>query len=609
MQHDQQARRLRRQPSSPSTRDLVPVALAVIGAHLALRGWAIWSSWFYADDFNLLDQGLVHRPGIDYLFRSYNGHLMPGGRLIAWVVSQSGHVDWSLAAVIMLAVQAAASLACLWMLLVLFGRRWGILVPLVIYTTTALSTPSFVWWAASLNQTPIQLAFFCAVGAWVRHLRGNGRRWLVATLAATAFGLFFWVKAVLIVPVLAFLALAYFARGGPVRRLTTVLRRYWLACLCAGALVVPYVVLYLSVAEDQSRDFSLGLVGRLADTMIGRGFATAVLGGPWRWDDPFPPTAYADPPAWTVHLSWVVIAAVVAYLWLRRTRTLRAWALLAGYLVALMVLVVSSRAPVFGAVIGLELRFVADAVLVLTLALGLATMPLLGAEECSQPRTHPALILAAPRWLVVSLLVAIAAGGTWSSITYASFWHDSASKAYLTSLKADLDGRAPTDLVDQTVPEDVSSSLVAPANTTAFLGPLLSDKARVIDQSEALAMVGPDGTLRQALIGPGVRSRPGRVEGCGWRVTDRGRTIPLTGRAFQFVWWLRIGYLSSADSPVRVEAGGTVHDSTVLAGLNNLYVRVNGTFDEVRVDGLDDGETLCVDTIEVGPPEPGGVLQ
>lgn len=608
MQHDQQDRRRRRRASAPSLPDFLPVALAVVAAHVALRGWAIWSSWFFLDDFNLLDQALVERPGWDYLAQPYNGHLMPGGRLVAWVVSQSGHVDWPLAALIMLALQAAACLSCLWMLLVLFGRRWLVLVPLVLYASSALSTPSFVWWAASLNQTPLQVAFFCAVGAWVHHLRGDGRRWLVATLAATAFGLFFWVKALLIVPVLAFLALAYFASGGPLRRLASVVRRHWLACASGGALVVAYLVAYLGVTSDQSEDFSLALVGELADTMIGSAFGAGVVGGPWRWENLSPPTAYADPPAWATHVAWVVIAATVAYLWLRRTRTLRAWVLVAGYLVGLLALLVGSRAPQFGPAIGLELRYVADAVLVVTLAVGLATMPLMGAVESSTPREQPRLTVALPRWSVAALVVAVAVGGTWSTIGYASFWHDSPSRSYMLALKADLDRRPPTDLAEQVVPEDVFSSLAAPANNTAFFAPLLSGNARFVDQSPSLATVGPDGTLRQTLIGPGVRSRPGPAEGCGWRVGRRGRTVPLEGRAFDYVWWVRIGYLASADTPVRVDAGGTVHETTALAGLHQLYVLVEGTFDEVRIEGLDDGVTLCVDTIEVGPPEPGGVL-
>ena len=44
------------------------------------------------------------------------------------------------------------------------------------------------------------------------------------------------------------------------------------------------------------------------------------------------------------------------------------------------------------------------------------------------------------------------------------------------------------------------------------------------------------------------------------------------------------------------------------SGLNNLYLRLDGGFDHVMIDGLDPGTTLCVDAIEVGQPEPGGPL-
>ena len=40
-------------------------------------------------------------------------------------------------------------------------------------------------------------------------------------------------------------------------------------------------------------------------------------------------------------------------------------------------------------------------------------------------------------------------------------------------------------------------------------------------------------------------------------MTERGRRIPLAGEAFDFVWWARIGYLSSKDSSVTVSAGTT----------------------------------------------------
>jgi hypothetical protein len=137
---------------------------------------------------------------------------------------------------------------------------------------------------------------------------------------------------------------------------------------------------------------------------------------------------------------------------------------------------------------------------------------------------------------------------------------------------------------------------------------VLSDRVAFPRASARLAVVAPDGTLQRALIGPGVVSRPGPRQDCGWLVGEQGRNIPLTGRAFPWVWWLRVGYLASQDSAVRVSAGSDHVDASVQAGLNSLYVRLDGTFDTVRIDGLDDDATLCVDTIEVGQPTPGGRL-
>ena len=95
---------------------------------------------------------------------------------------------------------------------------------------------------------------------------------------------------------------------------------------------------------------------------------------------------------------------------------------------------------------------------------------------------------------------------------------------------------------------------------------------------------------------------------CGWSVDEDGLTIPLTNALYNWTWWLKIGYLSSADSPVTVEAGGTVVEAEVMTGLNDLYVKITGSFDSVHIDGLDPGVVMCVDTIEVGDPTPGGEL-
>ena len=157
------------------------------------------------------------------------------------------------------------------------------------------------------------------------------------------------------------------------------------------------------------------------------------------------------------------------------------------------------------------------------------------------------------------------------------------------------------------MPDSVFSDLAAPSNTTRRLAPLVSDRVRFPAVSPRLLVVGPDGGLRAAAIQMGVASEPGPTEGCGWRVTSAGTRIPMQGRAFWWVWWLRIGYLASHDSPMTVRAGGSVVHTSVESGVHSLYVRVEGSFSTVRLDGLEAGVTVCVDTVEAGQPVPGGV--
>ena len=57
-------------------------------------------------------------------------------------------------------------------------RPLAVLAPLALYLTSGVTMPALMWWTACLNQLPIQLAFFLAVGAWVRYLRGDGLLWL-----------------------------------------------------------------------------------------------------------------------------------------------------------------------------------------------------------------------------------------------------------------------------------------------------------------------------------------------------------------------------------------------------------------------------------------------
>ncbi len=595
----------------PLADPVVAAGLVMVLAAVAFRAWALYPSWFYLDDYNLLltakDTAV---PSLSYLVEPYNSHLMPGGRLLAWVVASSGQLSWGVAATILLGLQTLAGAAGLWMLTVLFGRRWAILAPLALYLASAMTLPAMMWWTAGLNQVPLQVAFFLAVGAWVQYLRSRRHAWLAGTMLALVIGLCFYVKTLLVFPVLAYLAVAYFTSGSVRQRVRTLFHDYWPALVSATVLAVAYLGYYTTHTSEPFTGTSAGLVGRIADSMLGTAFATALVGGPWDWKVTAPPNAFADPPGWTVHLAWIVVAVTVLVAALTRRGTLRAWVLLAIHLAGLLALLVTSRAPVYGRIIGLEYRYLTDAACAVALCLGLAFLTLRGAPGSSRRREQPLLVIAWPQWLVPATVCLVVASSIFSSVRYVHHWHDeNASDAYLHTLARSLKDQGAVDLVDQALPDDVIPAIFAPANSVRRLLPLVENGARFPLTSPRLAVVGPSGLLHRALVEPGVVSEDGPRRRCGWPVRSAGRDVPLTGRAFPWQWWLQIGYLSSADSPVTVSAGGSRIDTEVQSGLNTLYVMLDATFDEVRIDGLDEGVTLCVDSIIVGQPVPGEVLE
>jgi hypothetical protein len=581
-------------------------AVALLVAQLLFRTWAAWSSWYFLDDLVYLRR---HAEAADwsYLVEPVNGSIMPAAKAVYWLVRTTGPTEWWPAALVLVVGQALASAAFLWMLVSLFGVRRAILVPYSLYLFLAISVPSYMWFIAALQQLPLQITLSVGVGAWVRYLRSRRVLWLVVCAAALGFGLTFWPKALFLLPLLGYLSVAYFSSGGLEQRLHA-LRRQLVAFAPLIAVGAAYVAYYLSVVPGQFTPVTARLVGEFADTMLGTTLASGLVGGPWRWNNPAPPNAFADPPQWAVHLSWVVVLAVAAYAWLRRLRTGRALLLFLGYVAGSFLLVLTGRATALGASLGTDSRYLSDIPLVAALCLGLAFIRLPAAPGSSAPRQAP-LIHAAPRLLVTGLLVVVLVGSVASSVGYVRPWHrDNAAHAFFDRFRAEVEARGRTEMVDRVVPEDVMSQLAAPANNFRFLAPLVTDKVHFPDVSPDLAIAGDDGSLRQVVIERGVDSLPGRVAGCGWRVKAAGRRIPLAGEAFDYVWWARIGYLSSSDSPVTVTAGQNRVETSVRSGLNNLYLRLDGGFDHVTIDGLDPTTTLCVDTVEVGQPEPGAPL-
>lgn len=590
---------------------LVPITVAaLISLAMLLRGWGLYRSWFYLDDFRLVEDASRAGLGGDYLLAPYDSQFMPVGRLLSSLVADAGLMSWSTAATLTLALQLLASLSCWWMLTTLVGSRWAILPPILLYLGSSMTLTSFMWWAASLNALPLQICFFAGVATWVRYLRGQGNRWLLLTVLVLVLGMASYVKALVLLPLLAGLAVGFFAPGEGLARTGAAVRRWWPALVACGLLGSTYLAYYvvsvpqLVVPTSESEDIVLPLAG----TMLGRALPVGLVGGPWTWSRLNPPVGIVDPPEVMVGVAWMVLVAVAIVLALMRRRTGRVWALLGGYALASYLLLLTTRAPVIGSIIGLEYRYLSDVTCAAALALALLIAPLRADEQGTVRRSARSRFLDHRAPLAGAVLTVLVAGScVFSTLRYVEIWHqENPGREFLQRAQSGL-AAGPYDVADEVVPGEVIPGNLFPFNTTSRLLPLVVDQVSFPQVSGDLVVIAPDGEPRRALVDPVTTSRRGPDQGCGWKV-DGPTIIPMVSSTVGFTWWVRVGYLSSAQGSVEVTAGDDAVAAEVAEGLGTIFLRVDGSVSEVGFSEVPPDLVLCVDSVDVGSLAPGGPL-
>lgn len=584
-------------PSAFTTAQIVVVAaIMMVLAQLAFRAWAVYGGWFYGDDFAFLSQAATEPLTLEYLFSRHDQQLMPGGLLISWLVGQGPAFAWPLAASVTLGMQACASAACLVMLLTLFGRRPAILAPLALYLLAPFTLGAFMWWAAALNQLPLQIAFFALIAVHVTYLRNRRWRWAALCFSIATVALLFYVKSVVMVPVVVLLTMAYFVDGGPVRRVFVALRRYWPVWVGYGVICGGYLVGYSLSGDSPLADRDVPYL-ETADRQIRQTLGPALLGGPWRWVDPGRPDVLADAPELAVTATWVVLAAiVVATCWIR-PGAWRAWAILTIYLVPTVGLTASVRGRDVGPDIGLFIRYLTDVSVVACLALALATITLSGDDEPPRRRLDPATSM---RWIPVATAIVFVAGSVWSTITYAGHWReDPPIQSWVQTARADLDGIDQIEVIDQAVDPDL---VVVPSvsRPSQLLAPLGVDVIGVTSGNDLQAF-GRDGHLQRAFVKPGIDAPLDRVSDCPKPVDGtRPVLIDLGARVLDGRFWMEVDYLASGDGDMSIATGGPARQYEVQAGPHSLMLQTSGGFSAVMIETDSASLTLCIDTITVG---------
>ena len=601
--------RLRRYAgASLRDRTIVLLGAGLIAAQLAYRAWALAGSWFYFDDLAFMSRAMNLPFGPDYLFESYGGHLMPAGFAVTWLLTKWSVYQWTPWWLVLLGLQALAGAGMLRLLLSMFGRRPFVLALLAGYLAYVFTLPAGLWWAAGINQLPLQVALVFGLHAHLAYLRTGRVRHLVATLLWTVAGLAFYEKTLLLFGVYAIVALGWFTSGSTPDRLRGLWARYRTGVVAHAVVAAGYLAAYVAWGLD----FSPSESGSQSWTpivwnLVAVACLPAVIGGPLRWE-PLSVGSIADPTQVLQLASWVLVGAVAWYGHRTRTLSPRAWWLLAFTLLANVALLASARANIVGPDIAREYRYQTESGALFVLCLGLAFLPLRGAVEVNSLR--PDVPRPYERRLLVTLVaVAVTAAAVVSSTRYVELWQDrNPTRDYIDNVRSSLAAakQRPVPIADGGIPTTLLWAFRHPENYFSHLfRPFAADTRYPRQAEDALYTFDDAGHLAPVVVPPTRRMLPG--VGCGYPLQGERTRIPLDGPVLGSGWWIQIGYASPRSVSLRVTAGDDVHDLDLPKGLHNVFVQASGQFDGVTLSRYPAHTGLCVVDLNLGVPVAGVV--
>jgi hypothetical protein len=593
--------RLEVRPGTPA--GVRRLGLLVIAVALALRIFWLAGSWFYFDDLAFLSAGTNDPLTWHFVGRNYAGHLMPAGWLVIKALATWAPYKWGVWAGFLVVLQGVASLGMLRLLRSMFGETRVILVLLAGYCFYIFTVPAGVWFAAGINQLPLQVALVFGLHAHLGYLRT--RRWqpLAATLVWTVIGLTFYEKAAILFGVYALVALCWFSRGKLADRLSLIWRDYRVGVIAHGAVAVPYVAIYMKFGLHGTQPAGT-LLSSVGYRLVGVAFSTGVVGGPFEWRS-MSANSLADPSDLVSLGSWVAVGSLVYYAFTTRTASRRAWSLIAFTLAANVYLLSSARANLVGPDIGLEYRYQTESAAIFVLALGLAFLPLVGALEVNQvregverPHERPAVVR--------TVTIVVAAFSLVSTQAYMHNWQDgNPTKPFFDHLSASIAATPdkPLPLVDLPLPQNLLWAFGYPENTDSHVFRALHYPVAYPTTSvDRLFVIDGNGRVAPAVIPP-TRAGVGGT-GCGFVLHRAATSIALNGPVIGGGWWIRMEYASPRGFRAHIGLGDTREQMWLPAGDHTAYFQADGRYDSVDLSYGARGRGTCVTQLTLGAPVP-----
>ncbi|MFJ4104080.1 hypothetical protein [Amycolatopsis japonica] len=569
-----------------------PVALAACAAGVipfVLHVWAALRGSLAQDDFVITYHAAKAGPfDFGYFFQDYHGHLAPGGFLLADVLTAWAPLNFAVLMAPVLLMQAASSVL-LWAVLVrCFGRRWGILVPFTMFTTSTLLLVPTLWWAYAIQIAPVLLAATAALHAHVRYL-ADGGRWAIATVAWTVFGLAFYEKAVFI-PVLI---------AGITVLLGVSLRRHFVLMGVLAAVLAGYAAVFLTLTTSQvgqgGGPVTVGTVADMTGRMLGDALIPGMVGGPW--SGPGPGATFAASPVVVRIVLLLVAVAVLAFgIRVGGLRARKAWILLGLVFVADIGLSAATRLTEVGPELGSDPRYVADLALVVSLCLAFAFLDPKPLDRSSDPVPS-----SAKRPVALALCLALIASSAVGFSRLAPGLRFEHSRDFLANARASIERDPDLVLFDTAVPNDVLHGWFGEnARASRVVG--LIPGFQFDQPTSRMSLLDDSGTARTITGVESVsRGLPGPVAGCGYTIGEQLVRVPLDtpvlGR-----YLLRIDYFTSDGGEGFVDRDGVRVPVWFQPGLHTMYLPIEGLFDKIGFQLSAKGAPVCLAKVDVGRP-------
>jgi hypothetical protein len=586
--------------SHMSARRFRGFVLAVVALFVVLRLWNMQGLTYYQDDwptaYGALDADL------GWLFEPYNGYFAPLSRSLAWAVVHLSPFNYTVAAVAVTVLWTAAATAALLVIREYVGAGRLALFLFGLFLLTPLAIVANAWWTVGISVAPTVGLCSLAWFAQIRWQRSREPRMLVIGSAAAVLALLATPKTALFLLFLLAWAVCLNERNASglrdrVRALGT---WGWLLFGLLAVYVTLYVLLVGSNLRSSTGDLPQSVVAFLQLSGLSV-FLPSGVGGPWSYDQaPFPRVVELAP--------FAVILLIVVYLALVRT-IFWGFRIKHALLVLPLVALISSNAVLVAArgVIdarGYQLfqqgRFWLDVLLPTLVTFGVLWRLVDSRRTDSVSRrrlvdsNRPAFLEVVAGVVVVSVLIA------WGNST--EIMRKQSGAQFLANAQRSLNEKPAVSLSDRAMPKELLNPVIFQDYGQVSEGLRYWVERQTFDEPTSEYFVFNDqGRIVPGEIEGGVRSLPGPVSNCGYLVGQFPTAIRMESQLFDWKWVVRINYLVGSATRLLVSApNGEAQSVEVPKGLGRVYLTYVGPVTEFFVRTETSGQSVCVDSIDVG---------